>query len=170
MTEFSHYITHSENDPYYFIFLLDHYAKCRPAQPDVAISLKNCLYNSFPKLNNAFTQYIKKSTHFLKYIIFPKDNSSPLNDAFKCIQTDNIEGLIEFFSSHPEIDISQSSEPVKSQFSYLLPERSEFSLFDACYLFGALKCFKYLLLMVAKLQTHIRILQLPEEIKKLSTS
>ena len=49
LSEFSHYITHSENDPYYFICLLDHYAKCRPNQPDVAISLKNCLYNSFPE-------------------------------------------------------------------------------------------------------------------------
>ena len=138
-------VKNGHNSPYYYVKLLEHYAKTRPKQNSTAIVLLNRLISVFQKQKEEIIHYIKNHTQVLAYHMFPRERTS--NDdsqVFNFLRNDSIDQFVSFLFDNPTFDIRkyQSTEGTIYQLYFLT---SSISLLDFCCLFGSIKCFKYLL-------------------------
>ena len=154
---FTNYITNSNNDLLYFIYLLNYYSKCRPHQQHVSKKLFDFVCSCFSEQNNEIQQNIK-NTSILKFVIFPeefpKNESEELKEIFLLLQKDDIDGLISFLSRKPTIDITKNQKLEGDGYYFYIFNLSYYiSLINFCCFFGSLKCFKYLLLYKCEIKS-----------------
>ena len=107
-------IQNSDNGPYYFIKLFDHYSFCRPNYHNISKALVECIYSCFPEQINEIQQNIKDNTYILQFTIFPEEfprnKNKEQNKMFLLLQKDDIDGFISFLSKNPTIDIKEEQE------------------------------------------------------------
>ena len=145
--EFLQWIQTSSNGIYYFIHLLNHYAKIRPMFPQLPTTLAQAIISTNPQQQEEICLFIMKRTKTLQNVMLLKNSSDLQQKLFTILKNDDVDSMISFMSENPNFDLDQEHDIFSNHYYlYLFDMEMKITFIDLCSLFGSLECFKYLLL------------------------